>query len=56
MGPEKMVVVSHSMIRMTHPSRNFFVLSLFVWLRPHSFESLVNKDFFKENGILIQMN
>jgi hypothetical protein len=37
------------MLRMTHPSRNFFVLSLFcVWLRVQGFESSVNKVFQKE--------
>ncbi len=41
-------------LRMTHPSRNFFVLSLFcvlcmfVWLRLQGFESPVNKVFQKE--------
>jgi hypothetical protein len=41
------------MLRMTHPSRNFFVLSLlsvlcmFVWLRVQRFESSVNKVFQK---------
>ncbi len=39
---------------MTHPSRNFFVLSLscvlymFEWLRVQGFESPVNKVFQKE--------
>ncbi len=42
------------MLRMTHPSRNFFVLSLFcvfcmfVRLRVQGFESSVNKVFQKE--------
>jgi hypothetical protein len=38
------------MLRMTHPSRNFFVLYLcmFVWLRVQGFESSVNKVFQKE--------
>jgi hypothetical protein len=42
------------MLRMTHPSRNFFVLSLFcvlgmfVRLRVQDFESSVNKVFQKE--------
>ncbi len=46
--------VSYPMLRMTHPSRNFFVLSLFcvlcmfVWLRVHGFESSVYKVFQKE--------
>ncbi len=46
--------VSYPMLRMTHPSRNFFVLSLFyvlcmfVWLRVQGFESSVNKEFQKE--------
>jgi hypothetical protein len=45
------------MPRMTHPSRNFFVLSLFcvlcmiVWLRVQGFESSVNKVFQKEKLI-----
>jgi hypothetical protein len=39
-----------SMLRMTHPSRNFFVrcLCMFVWLRVQSFESSVTKVFQKE--------
>jgi hypothetical protein len=47
-------LVSYAMLRMTHPSRNFFVLSLFcvqcmfVWLRVQGFESSVNKVFQKE--------
>jgi hypothetical protein len=42
------------MLRMTHPSRNFFVLSLFcvlcmfVWLLVQGFESSDNKVFQKE--------
>ncbi len=46
--------VSYPMLRMTHPSRNFFVLSSFcvlcmcVWLRVQGFESSVNKEFQKE--------
>ena len=42
------------MLRMTHPSRNFFVLSLscvlcmLKWLRVQGFESSVNKVFQKE--------
>jgi hypothetical protein len=38
------------MLRMTHPSRNFFVLCLcmFVWLRRQGFESSVNQVFQKE--------
>ncbi len=38
------------MLRMTHPSRNFFVLCLcmFKWLRVHGFESSVHKEFQKE--------
>ncbi len=46
--------VSYPMVRMTHPSRNFFVLSLFcvlcmfVWLRVQGFESSVNKVFQKK--------
>ncbi len=46
--------VSYPMLIMTHPSRNFFVLSLFcllcmfVWLRVQGFESSVNKVFQKE--------
>jgi len=38
------------MLRMTHPSRNFFVLCLcmFVWLRRQGFESSVNEVFQKE--------
>ncbi len=45
-----MIVVSYPMLRMTHPSRNFFVLCLcmFVWLRGQGFESSVNKVFQKE--------
>ena len=47
-------LVSYPMLRMTHPSRNFFVLSLFcvlcmfVRLRVQGFESSVNKVFQKE--------
>jgi hypothetical protein len=46
--------VSYPMLRMTHPSRNFFVLSLFrvlcmfVRLRVQGFESSVNKVLQKE--------
>jgi len=47
--------VSYPMLRMTHPSRNFFVLSLFVVflcmfvrLRAQGFESSVNKEFQKK--------
>jgi len=42
--------VSYPMLRMTHPSRNFFVMCLcmFVWLRGQGFESSVNKLFQKE--------
>ncbi len=47
--------VSYPMLRMTHPSRNFFVLSLFcvfcmfVWLRvQQGFETSINKVFQKE--------
>ncbi len=42
--------VSYPMLRMTHPSRNFFVLFLcvFVWLRVQGIESSVNKVFQKE--------
>jgi hypothetical protein len=38
------------MLRMTHPSRNFFGLCLymFVWLKVQGFESAVNKVFQKE--------
>jgi hypothetical protein len=49
------------MISMTHPSRNVFVLSLFGVFMPvcmaksAGFESLVNKDFKKENDVIIQM-
>ncbi len=45
---------SYPMLRMTHPSRNFFVLFLFfvLWifirLRVQGFESSVNKVFQKE--------
>jgi hypothetical protein len=28
---------------------------MLLWLRMQGFESLINKDFVKENGILIQM-
>jgi hypothetical protein len=48
------IIVSYPMLRMTHPSRNFFVLSLFcvlcmfVWLRVQRFESSVNQVFQKE--------
>ncbi len=43
------------MLRMTHPARNFYVLSLFcvlcmfVWLRVQGFESSVNIVFQKDN-------
>ncbi len=43
--------VSYPKLRMTHPSRNIFVLSLFcvyVWLRVQGLESSVNKVFQKE--------
>jgi hypothetical protein len=46
--------VSYPMLRMTHPSRNFFVLSLFcvlcmfVGLRVQGYESSVNKQFQKK--------
>jgi hypothetical protein len=49
-----LVVVSYPMLRMTHKSRNLFVLSLFcvlcmfVWLRVQGFESSVSKVFQKE--------
>ncbi len=45
-----MYAVSYPMLRMTLPSRNFFVLYLcmFVWLRGQGFESSVNKVFQKE--------
>jgi hypothetical protein len=41
--------VSYPMLRMTQPSRNFFVLRIcmFVWLRGQGFESSVNKVFQK---------
>jgi hypothetical protein len=50
------------MLRMTHPSRNFFVLSLFcvlcmfVWLRVQGFESSVNKVFQKEKLVNSKTN
>jgi hypothetical protein len=52
--PAAFPAVSYPMLRMTHPSRNYFVLSLFcilcmfVWLRTQGFESSVNKVFQKE--------
>jgi len=54
--PLKLVfpVVSYPMLRMTHPSRNFFGLSLFcvlcmfVWQRVQGFESSVYNVFQKE--------
>ncbi len=48
------IIVSYPMLRMTHPSRNFFgpslfcVLCMFVWLRVQGFGSSVNKVFQKE--------
>ncbi len=44
------VVAPVSYLRITHPSRNFFVLCLymFLWLRVQGFESSVNKVFQKE--------
>jgi hypothetical protein len=39
---------------MTHPSRNFSVLSMFAWLRVQGFESSANKDFQKGTDALIQ--
>jgi hypothetical protein len=42
--------VSYPMLRMTHPSRNFFVLSLFcvLCMFVQGFDSSVNKEFQKE--------
>ncbi len=47
------------MISMTHPSGNFFVLSLFcivmfVWLRVQIFKSSASREFFALNDVLIQ--
>jgi hypothetical protein len=52
-----MTVLSYTMLRMTHPSRNFFVLSLFcvlrmfVWRRVQGCESSVNKVFQKDQVV-----
>ncbi len=54
LGPSiSATIVSYPMLRMTHPSRNFFVLCLcmFVWLRRQGFESSVNKVFQTEKLI-----
>jgi len=44
-------VIMLSVVAPTHPSRNFFVLCIFMflWIREEGIEATVNKDFFKEN-------
>jgi hypothetical protein len=50
-------VIMLSVLAPTHPSRNFFVLCIFMflWIREEGIEATVNKTFFKENDISIQI-